>query len=197
MSQTSDRSIRDNRLLFTIVIGIVLIIVGGFYVHRRMDAADAVRHAAQQDASSLIQPAFRNEPLSVTLYYPLGGMLVAGTAPVRRQPDTQAQARETIAAALQDRRAAQAPALGYIKLRAFYLDQRGTAYIDLAASSLPVRASAWDEQLAVYALVNTLMQNFEEIKQVAFLVDGRDAQTLAGHLDLSRKFTKRMDLVRQ
>jgi sporulation and spore germination protein len=197
MSQTSDRSIRDNRLLFTIVIGIALIVAGGFYIHTRMDAPDAARKPAERDAYPLILPAFRNEPLSVTLYYPLGGMLVAGTAPVRRQPDTQAQARETIAAALQDRRAAQAPALGYIKLRAFYLDQRGTAYIDLAASSLPVRASAWDEQLAVYALVNTLMQNFEEIKQVAFLVDGRDAQTLAGHLDLSRKFTKRMDLVRQ
>ena len=197
MSQTSDRSIRDNRLLFFIVIGIVLIVAGGFYIQMRSNAADAARQAAQQNASSLIQPAFRNEPLSVMLYYPQGGMLGAGTAPVRRQPDTQAQARETITTALQDRRAAQAPALGDIKLRAFYLDQQGTAYIDLASSSLPVRAPAWDEQLAVYALVNTLMQNFEEIKRVAFLVDGRDAQTLAGHLDLSRKFTKRMDLVKQ
>ncbi|HSB33878.1 MAG TPA: GerMN domain-containing protein [Nitrospirota bacterium] len=197
MSQTSDRSIRDNRLLFIIVIGIVLIVAGAFYIHSRMDSPDAARKPAGQDAYPLIQPAFRNEPLIVTLYFPLGGLLASGTAPVKRHPDTQAQARETIAAALQDRRAAQAPALGDIKLRAFYLDQRGTAYIDLAASSLPVRASAWDEQLAVYALVNTLVQNFEEIKQVAFLIDGRDAQTLAGHLDLSRKFTKRMDLVRQ
>ncbi len=108
----------------------------------------------------------------MTLYYPLEGMLVAGTAPVKRQPDTQAQARETLVAVLQDRRAAQAPVLRDIKLRAFYLDAQGTAYIDLTPGELSVRASAWDEQLAVYALVNTLMQNFEEIKQVAFLVDG-------------------------
>jgi hypothetical protein len=197
MSQASDRSIRDNRLLFIIVIGIVLIVAGGLYIHTRMDAPDGARKPADRDAYQLIQPAFRNEPLVVTLYYPLGGMLASGTAPVKRHPDTQSQARETIAAALQDPRASQAPALGDIKLKAFYLDQRGTAYIDLAPSSLPVRASAWDEQLAVYALVNTLTQNFEEIKRVVFLVDGRDAQTLAGHLDLSRKFTKRMDLVKQ
>jgi hypothetical protein len=41
------------------------------------------------------------------------------------------------------------------------------------------------------------MQNFDEIKQVRFLLNGKEAQTLAGHVDLSRTFTKRMDLVRQ
>lgn len=197
MSQTTDRSIRDSRLLIAVIIGVVLIVAGGFYVQMRWDAADAARKAAEPAAYPLIQPAFRSEPLSVTLYYPLEGMLAAGAMPAKRQPDTQGQARETLVAMLQDRRAAQAPVLGDIKLRAFYLDVQGTAYIDLSPLALPVRASAWDEQLAVYALVNTLMQNFEEIRQVAFLADGRDAQTLAGHLDLSRKFVKRLDLVRQ
>jgi hypothetical protein len=183
--------------LIAVVIGIALIIAGGFYLRTRMNAEDAAGKTAEQNASPLIQPAFRNEPLSVTLYYPLEGMLVAGTTPAKRQPDTQAQARETLVAVFQDRRAAQAPVLRDVKPRAFYLDGKGTAYIDLTPGEPAVRASAWDEQLAVYALVNTLMQNFEEIKQVAFLVDGRDAQTLAGHMDLSRKYTKRMDLVRQ
>jgi hypothetical protein len=196
MSQTTDRGIRDNRLLIAVILGIVLIVAGGFYFQMLRDAADAARKPAEPDAYPLIQPAFRNEPLSVTIYYPLEGMLVAGTTAAKRQPDTQAQARETIVAALHDRGAAQAPVFRDIKLRAFYLDAQGTAYIDLEPSALPVRASAWDEQLAVYALVNTLMQNFEEIKQVAFLVDGRDAQTLAGHIDLSRKYAKRMDLVK-
>jgi len=197
MSQITDRSIRDNRLLVAVILGIVLIAAGGFYFQMRRTAADEARKPAEPAAYPLIQPAFRNEPLSVTIYYPREGMLVAGATAAKRQPDTQAQARETIAAALQDHGAAQAPVLRDVKLRAFYLDAQGTAYIDLATSAPPVRASAWDEQLAVYALVNTLMQNFEEIRQVAFLVDGRDAQTLAGHLDLSRKFVKRMDLVKQ
>jgi hypothetical protein len=197
MSPTTDRSIRDSRLLIAIIIGIAVIVAGGFYVQMRWDAADAARKAAEPAVNPLIQPAFRNEPLSVTLYYPLEGMLVAGATSAKRQPDTQAQARETLAAMLQDQRSAQAPVLRDIKLRVLYLDAQGTAYIDLAPPALPVRATAWDEQLAVYALVNTLMQNFEEIRQVVFLIDGRDAQTLAGHLDLSRKYVKRMDLVKQ
>jgi sporulation and spore germination protein len=197
MSQTTDRSIRDNRLLIAVVLGIVLIVAGGLYFEMSRNAADVARKPAGPDAYPLIQPAFRNEPLSVTVYYPRDGMLVAGTTAAKRQPDTQSQAREIIVAALQDRLAEQAPVFRDIKLRAFYVDAQGTAYIDLAASPLSVRASAWDEQLAVYALVNTLTQNFEDIKQVAFLVDGRDAQTLAGHIDLSRKFAKRMDLVKQ
>ena len=64
-------------------------------------------------------------------------------------------------------------------------------------SSAKCGLRSWEELLALYAMVNTLSQNFEEIRQVRFLVDGREAQTLAGHIELSRKFTKRMDLVKQ
>ncbi len=198
MSWTTDRSIRDNRLLLVLIIGIVLIAAaGGYFLWTRMNALDRAQKPPEKGVSALILPAFRNEPLTVTLYYPQDGMLVTGAAPAKRQPDTQAQAREALAAVFLDQRAAQAPVLRDVKLREFYLDSQGTAYIDLTPVQQTVRASAWDEQLAIYAMVNTLMQNFEEIKQIAFLMDGRDAQTLAGHMDLSRKYSRRMDLVRQ
>ncbi len=185
-------------MLLVIIIGIVLIAAaGGYVLWTRMNAFDAAQKTSEKGITALILPAFRNEPLTVTLYYPLEGMLVSGTATAKRQPDTQAQAREALAAVFLDQRAAQAPVLRDVKLKAFFLDAQGTAYIDLAPGPQSVRASAWDEQLAIYSMVNTLMQNFEEIKQVAFLIDGRDAQTLAGHMDLSRKYSKRMDLVRQ
>ena len=51
--------------------------------------------------------------------------------------------------------------------------------------------------MAIYAVVNTLTQNFEEIKEVRFLLDGREAQTLAGHIDASVFFSARPDLARQ
>jgi hypothetical protein len=41
-----------------------------------------------------------------------------------------------------------------------------------------------------------LVQNVPEVRQVRFLVDGREVQTLAGHIDLSRSFGKRTDLVK-
>ena len=197
MSWTTDRAIRDNRLLLVIVIGLVFIVAAVAFFYWSGRTSPIAVPMAEQSQYPLIQPAFRNEPISVTLYYPGDGMLVASSAPVKRQPDAQAQARDTLLALFQDQRAAQTAVLRDVKLRAFYLGSQGTAYIDLATDQQQaVRASAWDEQLAVYAMVNTLTQNFEEIKQVVFLMNGRETGTLAGHIDLNRKYEKRTDLIR-
>ena len=54
----------------------------------------------------------------------------------------------------------------------------GTAYVDLGRGRPGgIRGVGRDELLAVYAVVNTLTQNFEEIRQVRFLIEGREAQT--------------------
>jgi glutamate-1-semialdehyde aminotransferase len=93
----------------------------------------------------------------------------------------------------------QSPVLRELRLRALYLDASWTATVDLAAASPnqnEIRASAEEELLAVYALVNTLTQNFPEVRQVRILMDGREAQTLAGHIDLTRAYVKRTDLVK-
>jgi len=186
-------------MLLILVLGIFLIAGAcGAYLWMRTYDTDNARKSNEGAPQSLAQPAFRNEPITITVYYPVNGILLAGAVSVKRQPDTQAQARETLAAAFSDQRAAQTAVFRDIRLRAFYLDGQGTAYIDLAPSHLrDISASAWEEFLALSAMVNTVMQNFDEIKQVRFLMDGREAQTLAGHIDLSRTFTKRMDLVKQ
>ncbi len=187
-------------MLFILVLGIFLVAMvgGGAYLWTRTHDPDGARKSNGGGTQSLVQPAFQNEPITITVYYPANGMLLAGTASVKRQPDTQAQARETLAAALSDQRVAQTAVFRDIKLKAFYLDGQGTAYIDLIPfQHRDISASAWEELLAISAMVNTVMQNFDEIKQVRFLMDGREAQTLAGHIDLSRPYTKRMDLVKQ
>jgi len=196
MSWTNDRSIRNNSLL--LIVSVVLIATaGGFLYWSRGTAPGTVQNQPGQNANPPVQSAFLNEPVEVTLYFPRDGMLVSSLVTVKRQPDDLAEAREALATMFLDQRAAQAPVLKDVKLRAFYLDAQGTAYVDLTpGQGQPIRASAWDEQLAIYSMVNTLTQNFNVIRQVAFLVDGREAQTLAGHMDLSRKYGKRQDLVK-
>lgn len=185
--------------MLRVSIGIIIIVAAsGFVYWSHRITPDAVRKQENRSLNPVIQPAFLNEPLSVTLFYPRGGMLVSDSASVKRKPDAQAQAREALAAIFLDQRAAQAPVLRDVRLRAFFLDSQGTAYIDLTpGQEQAVRSSAWDEQLAIYSIVNTLTKNFDEIKRVVFLVDGRETLTLAGHMDLSRTYTKRMDLVKQ
>jgi hypothetical protein len=197
MSGRTDRSMQSNRMLLGVVTILAAIVASGvFMLWMRTHSSDTVPVAQDQQLDH--QRFLRNEPLSITLYCPHEGMLAAESAVVKRQPDTQSLARATLAALFADQRVALEPVLRDIRMRELYIDTGGTAYIDLTPGPQQyVRASAWEEQLAIYALVNTLLQNFEEIKQVRLLFDGREAQTLAGHIDLSRTFTKRMDLVKQ
>jgi hypothetical protein len=201
MSDNDDKGI-SYRMLISVGIFVIALAVGiGAYLGWRMSVqseGSAVPRLAQQGQSLSSQLLRRDTPLVVSLYYPVNGLLSTGSAAVKRQQDPQAQARETLTALLADQRASLVPVLKDIRLQELYLDASGTAYIDLVpAQQKDVTASISDELLALYALVDTLMLNFEEIKQVAFLLDGREARTLAGHVDLSRKFTKRTDLVRQ
>jgi len=151
--------------------------------------------AAEQQPPLTAVDVRPDAPLLVVLFLPVEGGLVQGAGGIRRQPELQLEARAAVEAVLSSPLAAQAPVLRELKVRALYLDAAGTAFVDLAPGK-EMRGGVWDELLAVYALVNTLTQNFPEVKQVRLLLDGREAPTLAGHLDLSRAFVKRTDLVK-
>lgn len=200
MSEKSDRGGGGKLLLVGAVVILLAIATGaGIGLWQRKHAQEELQKPPlQAEQSVLAQLVHRDEPLQVTFIYPFDSMLSTGTASIKRQPDTQLQAREAIAALLTDQRVSQTAGLKDIKVRALYVDAAGNAYVDLTlGQQKDVRASAWEELLAIYSLVNTITQNFGEIKQVRFLMDGKEAQSLAGHMDLSRKFAKRMDLVRQ
>jgi hypothetical protein len=193
MSAGTDRRARSGSLLSAVIVVLaVAAAAAGAYVWYRTSGAPV-------PSGPVVRiPVRFDEPLSVTLDLPGGGALSPKTASVKRQPDTQGQAQEVLNALLSDPRAAQSPVLASLRLRAFYLDSDGTAFVDVMPQSpTGVKASAWDELLGLYAFVDTLTGNFEEIKRVRFLLDGREAQTLAGHIDMERTLTKRSDLVKQ
>ncbi|HXY54489.1 MAG TPA: GerMN domain-containing protein [Nitrospirota bacterium] len=198
MPERIDRRIGHDRLLFGVVVIILAIAAAGVYVWTLMRNPGAPQNTEAPVQPVLAGPSIPDEPLMITLYFPSDGMMASGSVTVKRQPDGQSQAREILAAMLADKRSAQTALLEDVRLRELYLDTMGTAYVDLAtAPQKEIRASAWEELTAIYAIVNTLMQNIEEIKRIRILLDGREAQTLAGHIDLTRTFGKRMDLVKQ
>jgi hypothetical protein len=60
------------------------------------------------------------------------------------------------------------------------------ALIDLGdevAKTLP--GGSYSEMTAVYSIVNTIALNFPRIKLVKLMLNGKDVETLRGHLDLS------------
>ena len=78
-------------------------------------------------------------------------------------------------------------------LRAVFLTEGGEAYVDLSREvSAAHRGGSLDELLTVYTIVDALTTNLPAVTAVQLLVDGRQVDTLAGHVDLRRPLTKNL-----
>jgi len=70
-------------------------------------------------------------------------------------------------------------------LRALFLTPRGEAYVDVSRDIVTGHpGGSLHEFLTVYAIVNAITINLPDITAVQVLVDGREVDTLVGHLDL-------------
>jgi spore germination protein GerM len=77
------------------------------------------------------------------------------------------------------------------KLKQFYITERGIAYVDFTEElSKSLEGGSDDELFTVYGIVNTLTVNFPEIRAVKILVNGREKETLNGHVSLVKPLVK-------
>jgi hypothetical protein len=75
-------------------------------------------------------------------------------------------------------------------LKGLYLSPEGVAFVDLSAEAGRAHVGALDEIFIVYSIVNTLTDNLPAITAVQLLVEGRQVDTLAGHVDVRRPVIK-------
>jgi len=81
-------------------------------------------------------------------------------------------------------------------LRAVYLTPNGDAFVDLNREVTRAHGGgSLDELFTVYALVNVLTTNMPEVSAVQILIEGREVDTLAGHIDLRHPFQRNMKWV--
>ena len=72
-------------------------------------------------------------------------------------------------------------------LRQLWIGKTGIAWADFSEELSKGLAGGSDEELlAVYAIVDSLAANVPQIKRVGLLVNGRERDTLAGHVDIRR-----------
>src|SRR5436190_491727 len=64
-----------------------------------------------------------------------------------------------------------------------------------ASAALPAPAGSLDEILTVYTIVNALTVNLPAITRVQILIDGKEVDTLAGHVDLRHPLAKSLEWV--
>jgi spore germination protein GerM len=84
------------------------------------------------------------------------------------------------------------------KLRDLFVASGGRAYVNLSPEISAMHPhGATDELLTVYTIVDALTENLPAISAVQILVDGKEIDTLAGHVDLRRPLAKDLEWVAQ
>jgi hypothetical protein len=162
------------------------------------------RPALTEEAPAASTPSTSKETahITATLFFgaPDGQMLV----PVRRDvvlADTVVeQGRQILNAQLSEM--PQPPNVSVIppgtRLRAFYVTDRGDAFVDLSSDVITGHpGGSLNELLTVYAIVDAVTANLPAARRVQILVDGKEADTIAGHVDLRRPLSRDDSLVRE
>jgi hypothetical protein len=156
---------------------------------------------APQNPETPAAPAANVPHIIATLYYGTadGQALAAVKREVPLGDGPRAQGRQILESELQ---AAPAPYLSLIPagtmLRAFYITDRGDAFVDLSPEVSAMHpGGSTNELLTVYAIVNTVTANLSSVERVQILIGGKQADTLAGHVDLRRPFERDTSLVKE
>jgi spore germination protein GerM len=166
-------------------------------------ATVALRQRARPPApASPAAPAAAPGPgrkISARLYYVSadGTRLTAVDREVAYAEGAGAQAQEIVNAQLQP---AVPPLVSAIPagttLRALYLTPKGEAYVDLSKEAAAAHTGGTlDELLTVYTIVNALTANLPAVTSVQILVEGKEVDTLVGHVDLRRPLSPNAALV--
>jgi hypothetical protein len=83
------------------------------------------------------------------------------------------------------------------RVRALFVAGDGVAYVDFVDNAFELHPGGVDSELiTLYSVVNTLALNIEEIRSVKLLIGGRQAVTLAGHVDVAPVYKAAMLWIR-
>jgi len=188
---------RTQRLLIALTAALVLIGVAVWVtsVVRRRTAqpSGAVANTSSDSTAS------SGRKIKARLYYvSLDGTKLTGVdREVPYVDGASAQAQQIVSAQLAP---PPAPLISAIPpgttLRALYLGGKGAAFVDLSKEATVAHTGgSQDEMLTVYAIVNALTANLPAITSVQLLVDGKEVDTLAGHIDLRKPLQKNLGII--
>jgi spore germination protein GerM len=139
-------------------------------------------------------PAVEGRRITATLFFitPDAQALVAVPREVPFGATPSEQARHIVAAQLGPAPASlHSPIPQGTELRGVFLSEAGEAFVDLspeAAANHP--GGSMSELFTIYAIVNALTVSLPSVQTVQILIDGREVDTLAGHVDLRHPLPK-------
>jgi hypothetical protein len=177
-------------------VGVVLVVMGG---RRDGGATKTAPVGATNSTGADVSPSLLGRKIKARLFYVSedGTRLTGVEREVVYGEGPAAQAQLIINAQLAP---AAAPLVSAVPpgttLRALYLNAKGEAYVDLSRDVVTAHTGgSRNELLTIYTIVNALTSNLPAVTSVQVLVDGKEVDTLAGHVDLRRPLEKDLALV--
>jgi len=182
-----------------IVIGVALVSLGVWLVFAKLPGILSREPGAPGAAPAA--KASDAKKIQATLYYvsddgtelvPVNREVVYGATPAE-------QARHILDLQVQSAPDGYASAIAAgTSVRAVFLAEGGEAFVDLSPEAAAAHSGgALNEALAVFAIVNALTTNLPTVTSVQILVDGREIDSLAGHIDLREPLTRTPNWVRK
>jgi len=190
-------------LIVLAAVGLVAAVAWGLVVGvpRWQGSSKAVPAAAAAAASAPLPGEESDRRIRATLFYVAenGTTLVGVERDVVYGDTPVEQAQRLVEAELQPVAAPLVQAVPEgTSLRSLFISERGEAYVDMSseiATKHPGGTMA--ELFTVYAIVNVLTVNLPKVTSVQILVDGREVDTIAGHIDVRRPLGKNLSLLPQ
>jgi spore germination protein GerM len=169
-----------------------------FPAEQPASTADQATAAAATAETPVAQPQ-EGRKIKARIFYvgDQGTRLVGVDQEVPFAEGREQQAREIVAAEIAPPPEGQvSPIPAGTAVRAVFVTDNGEAYVDFTRPISDAHpGGTTSELLTVYAIVNALTTNLPAITSVQILVDGREVDTLAGHVDLRQPLAQNLDWV--
>ena len=181
--------------------GVAILVLAGavFFATRGLPASGRRAAAAPTGAAAPAASASTGRKIKARLFYVAedGTRLTSLERDVAYGESADEQAREIVAAQIAP---VVEPLVSAIPpgttLRAVFITKSGEAYVDLSREARVAHPGGTvDELLTVYTIVNALTVNLPAVTAVQLLVDGKEVDTLSGHVDLRHPLAKNLTWV--
>ena len=197
------------RILLTVGMGVLAIGLGWVMMLNLERVLRIIDNTPPAPSETVAPPQQTTPPpspavprITATLYF--ASQDARGLVPVQQEVPLAegpvAQARALIEAQLSA--TPPAPLLSTIpegtRLRGIFVSERNEAFVDLDAAVRDKHpGGSMNELFTVYTIVNAITTNLRDVQSVQLLIDGREVDTLAGHVDLRRPLRKNEALIAQ
>jgi hypothetical protein len=187
-----------NRRVLPIAAGVALLGLLAWGVTTALERL--TRPVPAPPAAAAPAPTAETPHIAATLFYaaPEGDALIPVQREVPLAEGLEAQGRQIVASQLAPPPPPHvSPIPPGTTLRAFYVTERGDAFVDLSREVTTAHpGGSLNELLTVQAIVNAVLANLPAVQRVQLMVDGKQVDTIAGHVDVRRPLTRDSSLVR-